>query len=126
VEYEWSTGFQSDGEGALHLGGLELALRAFPVTVDVRRHLERGMAEVSGEPGDLRAALESTLGERVPQAVERSSLLRRSDPWNVSPSHRRVEVASKDNRRCQESSAVESRKDEAIVACTRLLAPKLS
>src|SRR6266550_1304916 len=69
----WSTGgvrLPSDREGALHLGSLELALGALPVAVDVGCHLQGGVAEVSGEPGDLPAAFQRALGERMPEAVE--------------------------------------------------------
>ena len=39
MEYGWSTAFRLDREGAFHLRGLELALGASPVAVDVGRHL---------------------------------------------------------------------------------------
>ena len=47
-----------------------------------------------GKPGDLGAALERSLRERVSKAVERSFLLCRSDPPDGSGGHRRVELAS--------------------------------
>src|SRR5262245_19800754 len=57
VEYGRSTACLSDRESSLHLRCLELALSAFPVAVDVSRHLESGMTKVPGEPSDLRTAL---------------------------------------------------------------------
>ena len=60
----------SDGERAFHLGGLKLALCAFPMAVDVGRHLQRAVAEMTGEPGDLSAALECAFRKRVAEAVE--------------------------------------------------------
>ena len=44
------------------------------MTVNVSSHLERRVAEVSREPGDLGTAFERPLGECVPEAVERPLL----------------------------------------------------
>ena len=87
--------YASNGEGAFHLGGLELSLGAFPMAVDVGGHLQRGVPRVSGQPGDLGAALEGSLRERVPEAVEGPQLLGRPGALDSCSGHRRIELASK-------------------------------
>ena len=113
----------SDREGSLHLGGLQLPLGTFPVAVDIGRHLERGVAEVPGEPRDLGAALERPLGERVPEAVERSLLQRRPHPWDAGARHGRVEVAAEHNGGSRNAVPCGAREDEAVAARTPPLAP---
>ena len=80
----------SDREHTLHLGGLELPLGAFPVAVDVGGHFQRGVAEVSGEPGDLGPALERSLREGVSEAVKCPQFLRR--PGTLDPPSDRKSV----------------------------------
>lgn len=87
----------SNRKGALHLGGLELSLGTFPMAVDVRRHLERGVPQVPREPGALCAALTRALCERVPEAVERSLLLRGPNPPDLGAGQGGVKVAPKQN-----------------------------
>lgn len=113
----------SDRKGSLHRGGLQLPLGAFPVAVDIGCHLQRGVAEVPGEPRDLGATLQSSLGERVAEAVERALLERRSHPWDAGARHGRVEVAAEHGGRIEKRGALRVGEHEALATRTPPLAP---
>ncbi len=66
-----------------------------------------------GQPCDLGAALERTLRERVPEAVECSLLVRRPAALNTGGSHCRVKLPAKHYGRRKETVAL-SLEDEAV------------
>ena len=81
------------------------------------------MAKMTGEPCDLSAALERSLRERVPEAMKRPALQRRPHARNLRRGHRRVEVASEENRRRKEPVVTRPREDQTFDRLVAVIAP---
>ena len=77
---------------------------------------------MSGEPRDPSTALECALRKRMPEAVEGSLLLRRSDPLDLG-GHRRIELAPKQDRWREKAGAVLPLEDQVVDWTSPLLAP---
>lgn len=92
----------------LHHRRLATALRPLPVLVDLSRDVQRRVAEMPAQPGDLAAVLERPLRERVPQRMGRPRLAGRADARpssSTAGSTRRGPPRSKTTRRAERPSA---------------------